>query len=1003
MSFVEIDIQTLLDSLRRKSRTLDLEGLLRDKINALANECFKQNAFGQVTIQNYFLNVGRLYFFTTVDHGKDSTEEQIRELITNIKSFFYITQNASGTFTIYTVCKELGSAPMHHLLQYALGRWNPLVPLELEVDIANLSFSKAFNLYVMNRFVYARFENNRIVILRFVPPGNNTVVDSNGITIQYQPTKLAVTQYRTNLLESLLGRLEESSREHRRIIELLFREQQLASGEVVLVARPAVSVATVAAGAAGVARPAAAGGTVRRLHELLATEQAGKNRIFKLLFTSRKNCDICGRYKDIGEGIWDSIYEGRDICQDCMYAETGVLRLVESDEKDGEVPPARCTLCKATERVYYTSDSGMICCTLCYLQLYQHTHYVNVDRHGMIPGDGDILYCGVVSRCNNNDKQQCSACSTFSEQEIVSVPQHNNTCTRCKRQGECIGCRDCRFTLCLQCKAYVDELRPDPITTEIVFGVFAHGDEGNGFYTNLNGNLFKKVKMLFGVPPGITAYAPYDFAIIDQHDNEIATILEAQTASGTRLVDSAAIGMMLTLTKSFYLLETKAPVFSILSDIGTLCRISFERTKQANPRYKNMLAGRIAYPVYNRLWFFTPRVSPFVTDPDSKYYGLYVMRIKNDDGTSHSMTNLLRNVSDTTDTRAAILRERSDIDIPPSHVRLIDSLSKICRDRLHLCTTTNSQTLPEGRRDSINLVHVLQAFEHLLEDYKSISIVDLVCRSRNIGLEHVDPLMHTLRSRSTPLFRRDEPPTFIRTPSDTQEEYGTTREIQSRVFYGSARVEQSPPSTKSCQVCTFDNLISATECEICMTSFTDEQLPQVPPRAVAVASSPRPVIPVPSTKPCQTCTFDNLISATKCEMCGKPFAPVAVNQVGGTAHVATMPQWPRPAPPEESTVATMPRTERQIKCTYCYNVARHYCEECTHANPRGANSCDECYQFIHGDGNHDNFFRGERRSFGIKTITKKQSHKKKENRRKTTYKRQQKKSRTNKIRKTKQK
>ena len=995
MSFVEIDIQTLLASLIRKSRTLDLEGLLRDKINALANECFKTNAFGQVTIQNYFLNVGRLYFFTTVDHGENSTEEQIRELITHIKSFFYITQNASGTFTIYTVCKELGSAPMHHLLQYALGRWNELVPLELEVDIANLSFSKAFNLYVMNRFVYARFENNRMVILRFVPPGNNTVVDSNGITIQYQPTKLAVTQYRTNLLESLLGTLKKSSREHRRIIELLSEEQQPASAsrEAVLVARPAVSVAAVA-GEAGVAIPAAAAadGPVQRLHELLGTEPAGTKRIFKLVFTCRKFCSICGQYKDIGEGIWDSIYEDVDICQDCIY-EIGVLRLVESEQKDREVPPARCTLCKATERVYYRSDFGIICCTLCYLQLYQHTHYVNSDRHGMIPGDNDTLYCG-VGTCNNNDKQQCSACRSFKEKEMVSVPQHN-TCTRCKRQRECIGCRHCPFTLCLECKASVDELRPDPITTEIVFGVFAHGDEGNGFYTNLNGNLFKKVKMLFGVPPGITAYAPYNFSILDQKDNEIATILEAQTADGTPLVDSAAIGMMLTLTKSFYHLRTSASTFSILSDIGSICRTSFERTKLENPRYKNMLAGRFAYPVYNRLWIFTPRASPFITDPNSKYYGLYVMRIKNVEGTSHPMTNLLRNVSDAMDTRPAILRERSDI--PTSHVRLIDALSAVCRGRLHLCTTTNTQTLPEGKKDSVNLVDVLHAFEPLLEDYKSVSIVDLVCRSRNIGVEHVDPLMHTLRNRSTTLFRTDLPPPFRREASDTQEEYGGSRELQELVYYGSVRVfDESVPRPvliiKSCQTCTFDNPISARKCEMCGIPLAQvaERTPSPPRAAIAAASSPRAVRHAPSTSGAA------VVHATP--ISSPALMPRTRPLPAPPLPAPPLPAPPLPAPPEEPT---MPRI-RKIKCMHCNNVAKNHCTKC-----RNAYLCNKCFIHIHRNGNHDNVFEPYDdyndyndepyyENMGIKTRIKR-SYKKKDNKKKT---RQQKKSRTNKIRKT---
>jgi hypothetical protein len=207
-----------------------------------------------------------------------------------------------------------------------------------------------------------------------------------------------------------------------------------------------------------------------------------------------------------------------------------------------------------------------------------------------------------------------------------------------------------------------------------------------------------------------------------------------------------------------------------------------------------MLAGRISYPIYDRLWHFTPTIAgPSPIDNGSKYFGLYVMQIRNRDGVSTPITNLLKNVIDGEDTRPDRFREGA-IYMPQSHRNLIDQLAAICRDRLNLGTTIHYQPEEPGKTDNALLSDLLNAFDAILNDYERISIVDLVCRSRATNFQ--DPLTEQLRSLSTGLFTSPTAaladgtavppaaPVLIRRTSDVQEEEGTSREIQSRVFYG---------------------------------------------------------------------------------------------------------------------------------------------------------------------------------------------------------------------------
>lgn len=195
-NFLDCETSVLLENLQLTDSTGMLRQRFIDRIKHLLYQCFNKDAIIPYRYNSEaeypFTNNGHIYLFCT-----NPIHEVNHIFIDNITSVLYIIQE-HGYHMIYNVCKLEISPRMSLLLQYMLRRWNNQGPLFLGVDIWNINFNRAFDLYVRNNFSYFGINQN-ILLLQYIHNSANRSADE---AIQYRRSILDIIleqQYRQRL------------------------------------------------------------------------------------------------------------------------------------------------------------------------------------------------------------------------------------------------------------------------------------------------------------------------------------------------------------------------------------------------------------------------------------------------------------------------------------------------------------------------------------------------------------------------------------------------------------------------------------------------------------------------------------------------------------------------------------------------------------------------------------------------------------------------------------
>jgi hypothetical protein len=217
MSFIYADISILSQQMKERGYLSEFE----KRIKTLTFTCFNKSAKGDLqlsdSIDTYPMVMGIVFLYVQnmsfpVINEKNSNQldmVDIGQLINNITHILTLSQeDINETYNldkgwecwmIWNVCKKsidiepVGRAePMKILFEFLLNTWKTLTPpskkaLFLGIDLWNLTFSEAFDLYAKNHFEYIDQYNNHAILMKYNP-------------ISSMKTKEEIVQYRKQVL-----------------------------------------------------------------------------------------------------------------------------------------------------------------------------------------------------------------------------------------------------------------------------------------------------------------------------------------------------------------------------------------------------------------------------------------------------------------------------------------------------------------------------------------------------------------------------------------------------------------------------------------------------------------------------------------------------------------------------------------------------------------------------------------------------------------------------------